>query len=47
MLLSAMSAALAPTVLLCLLVIRKVTPRLRFMARHWNRRMQREIARWS
>jgi hypothetical protein len=47
MLLSAMSAALAPAVLMCLLVIRKVTPKLRFSFRHWNRRLQREIARWS
>jgi hypothetical protein len=46
-LLSAMSAALAPIVLLCLLLIRKLTPRLRFLFRHWNGRLQREIARWS
>lgn len=46
-LLSAMAATLAPFVLLCLLMIRKVKPRLRFLFRHWNGRMQREIARWS
>lgn len=47
MLLSAMSAALAPLVLIGLLVIRKARPRLRFLFRHWNGRLQREIARWS
>lgn len=47
MVLSAMSAALAPFVLMILLVIRKVRPRLRFAFRHWNSRLQREIARWS
>jgi hypothetical protein len=47
MLLSAMSAMLAPLVLVSLLMIRKLTPRLRFLFRHWNGRLQREIARWS
>jgi F0F1-type ATP synthase membrane subunit b/b' len=47
MLLSAMSVALAPFVLLGLLMIRMLKPRLRFFFRHWNRRVQREIARWS
>jgi hypothetical protein len=47
LLLSAMSASVAPIVLMCLLLIRKVRPRLRFLFRHWNSRMQREIARWS
>ena len=48
MLLSAMSAALAPLVLVCLLTIRKVVkPRVRFLFRHWNGRLQREITRWS
>jgi hypothetical protein len=47
MLLSAMSAMFAPFVLLILLVIRKLRPRLRFVFRHWNGRLQREIARWS
>ena len=47
MVLSAMSATLAPFVLVCLLMIRKIRPRLRFLFRHWNSRMQREIARWS
>jgi hypothetical protein len=47
MLLSAMSAALAPLVLITLLVIRKLKPQVRFRFRHWNRRLQREIARWS
>ena len=45
--LSAMSATIAPVVLVCLLMIRKVRPRLRFLFRHWTGRMQREIARWS
>jgi hypothetical protein len=47
MLLSAMSVALTPFVLMSLLVIRKFKPRLRFLFRHWNRRLQREVARWS
>lgn len=47
MLLSAMSAGLAPLVLMTLLAFRKIRPRLRFIYRHWNGRLQREIARWS
>ena len=47
MLLSAMSVALTPLVLTTLLIIRMLKPRLRFQLRHWNRRLQREIARWS
>ena len=47
MLLSAMSASVAPAVLTTILVFRKVRPRVRFMFRHWNSRLQREIARWS
>jgi hypothetical protein len=47
MLLSAMSAALAPLVLTSLLVIRRLKPRVRFIFRHWNGRIQREIARWN
>ena len=45
--LSAMSAALAPLVLTILLVLRKATPRVRHLFRHWNGRLKREIARWS
>jgi hypothetical protein len=47
MLLSAMSVVLTPMVLTSLLIIRKLIPRLRFLFRHWNRRLEREIARWS
>ena len=47
MVLSAMSVVLAPFVLMVLLLIRKVRPRVRFLFRGWNRRLQREIARWS
>jgi hypothetical protein len=47
MVLSAMSAALAPLVLTSILVIRRLRPRLRFIFRHWNGRLKREIARWS
>jgi hypothetical protein len=47
MVLSAMSAALAPLVLTSILVIRRLRPRLRFILRHWNSRLKREIARWS
>jgi hypothetical protein len=47
MLLSAMSVALTPLVLTTLLIIRKLKPRLRFAFRGWNRRLQREIERWS
>jgi hypothetical protein len=46
-LVSAMSVVLAPFVLMVLLLIRKVRPRVRFLFRGWNRRLQREIARWS
>lgn len=45
--LSAMSATLAPFVLISVLMIRKIRPRLRFLFHHWNGRLQREIARWS
>ena len=45
--LSASSVVLAPFVLMALLLIRAVRPRLRFAFRHWNNRLQREIARWS
>jgi hypothetical protein len=47
LLLSAMSAAFAPLVLIVLLIIRRLKPRIRFLFRHWNSRLQREIARWS
>ena len=47
MVLSAMSSALAPAILVSLVTIRKVRPRLRHLFRHWNGRFQREIARWS
>ena len=45
--LSAMSIVLTPLVLVSLLIIRVFKPRLRFAFRHWNRRLQREIARWN
>ena len=47
MVLSAMSVALTPLVLTSLLIVRKLKPRVRFFFRHWNRRLQHEIARWS
>jgi hypothetical protein len=47
LLLSAMSAAFAPLVLIVLLIIRRLKPRIRFLFRHWNSRLQREIGRWS
>lgn len=47
MVLSGMSVVLAPFVLIALLVIRMVKPKMRFAFRHWNNRLQREIARWS
>ena len=46
-LLSAMSAVLAPFVLLGIFAFRRVAPHVRFRFRHWNKRLQREIARWS
>ena len=46
-LLSAMSAAFAPLVLMSIFVIRKVTPKIHFRYHHWNKRLKREIARWS
>jgi len=47
MVLSAMSAALAPLVLAVLLVLRKAMPQVRSLFRGWNRRFEREMARWS
>jgi hypothetical protein len=45
--LSALSAFMAPFVFVSIIVLRKVHRRVNVQARHWNRRMQHEIARWS
>lgn len=45
--LSALSAFLAPLVFVGIVVMRKVERRASVYLRHWSRRLQHEIARWS
>jgi hypothetical protein len=45
--LSAAGAVAAPLVFAGITVLRRVSPRLRRKARVWNKRLQREIARWT
>ena len=47
MALSAFSALIAPLVFVGIIVLRKVDRRLSTHLRHWNKRLQHEIARWS
>ncbi len=47
MVLSALSALIAPLVFVGIIVLRKVDRRLSVHLRHWNKRLQHEIARWS
>jgi hypothetical protein len=44
---SAISGFLAPLVFVGVIVLRKVNRRSRTHLRHWNKRFQHEIARWS
>ena len=45
--LSALSAFLAPLVFVGIIFVRKAERRLNVSVRHWTRRLQHEIARWS
>jgi hypothetical protein len=45
--LSALSAFIAPLVFVGIVVLRKVNRRVNVQARFWNKRLQNEIARWS
>ena len=45
--LSALSAGLAPLVLIGIYVFRKLAPPLHHRFHFWNERLQREIARWT
>jgi hypothetical protein len=45
--LSAISAFMAPLVFVSVIVLRKAERRSRSQFRHWNRRLQNEISRWS
>jgi hypothetical protein len=44
---SAISGFLAPLVFVGVIVLRKVNRRSRTHLRHWNKRLQHEIARWN
>jgi hypothetical protein len=44
---SAISGFMAPLVFVSIIVLRKVTRRGRVQYRHWNRRLQHEISRWT
>ena len=44
---SAISGFLAPLVFVGVIVLRKVERRVHVHVRHWNKRLQHEIARWS
>jgi hypothetical protein len=45
--LSAASVVVAPFVFVSIIVGRKVALRVHHHARFWNKRLQREIARWT
>jgi hypothetical protein len=45
--LSALSAFVAPLVFVSIIVMRKAERRFNGYWRHWSRRLQHEIARWS
>jgi hypothetical protein len=45
--LSALSAFLAPLVFVGIIVMRRVERTFKVHLRHWTRRLQHEIARWS
>jgi len=45
--LSALSAFIAPFVFVSIIVLRKVNRRVNVQARFWNSRLRREMARWS
>jgi hypothetical protein len=45
--LSALSAFIAPFVFVSIIVLRKVNRQVNVQAKFWNSRLQREMARWS
>ena len=45
--LSAVSAFIAPLVFVAIIVLRKGERRFHVHFEHWNKRLQHEIARWS
>jgi hypothetical protein len=45
--LSAVSAVIAPLVFVTIIVLRKAERRFHVQFEHWNKRLQHEIARWS
>ena len=45
--LSALSAFIAPFVFVSIIVLRKANRRVNVQARFWNSRLRREMARWS
>jgi hypothetical protein len=47
LILSALTAFIAPFVFVSIIVLRKVNRRVNVQARFWNKRLQHEIARWS
>jgi hypothetical protein len=44
---SAVAGMFAPLVFLSIIVLRKVNRRAKAYTRHWNKRLQNEISRWS
>ncbi len=47
MVLSALSAFIAPLVFVGIIVLRKVERRLKVRLRGWSRRFENEVARWT
>jgi hypothetical protein len=45
--LSALSAFIAPLVFVAIIVLRKTERRFHVQFQHWNKRLQHEIARWT
>ena len=44
---SAAAGMFAPLVFVGIIVLRKVTRRAKHFTRHWNKRLQNEIERWT
>jgi hypothetical protein len=44
---SAVAGMFAPLVFVRIIVLRKVNRRAKTFTRHWNKRLQNEISRWS
>jgi hypothetical protein len=45
--LAALSGLMAPLVFVSIIVLHKAERRVHHQYRHWNRRLQHEIGRWS